>query len=464
CPKLAVDLDLPPSFRGCLVESKVQVRVGNVGTIVANGAKVAVVLPPTLDLLDAVPPPTVQNGDTLFFELGDLLPFVTTTVKLTVKTDCDSFLLGRTLCLEAFAALANPCPDFQPGQSKIKVSGQCLGDSIVRFTLKNVGDGPTLAAHSYTLIRNENILSTGSFSLDVQQSQAVDVLADGATYRMEATKYEDGTLTATAIENCRELTPGLITAFWFDRGPLEYDFDCRQAINSFDPNLKSVLPTGLGQDQHIVADRPLQYTIDFQNTGADTAFRVLLRDILGPNLDVSSFRPGFASHPYTWEIRGLDTLEVLFFPIMLPDSNVNEAASHGFFTFGIDQKPSLPDGSVLENTADIVFDFNPPITTNTVRQTIGQLTVQVDEPQAYAAHWQVLGNPTRDAATFRTKEFIAGEKRFDLYDASGRLERSVQFSGQEFEFLREGLGIGLYFFKISDMQGRVFAGKIAVAE
>lgn len=287
--------------------------------------------------------------------------------------------------------------------------------------------------------------------------------ADAATYRMEATKFDDGTLAATAIESCAGLTPGLITAFWLDKGPPDYDFDCREVLGSFGPNQKTAVPAGAGDEHAIVPNRPLEYTIDFQNTGTDTAFRVLLRDVLPPGLDINTFRPGFASHPYTWEIRGADTLDVLFFPVMLPDSNVNEPASHGFFSFTIGQGPDLPDGSILENKASIIFDFNPPIVTNTVRHTIRELLiVRVDEPRDQEILWRVLGNPMHQMATFQAKAFIAGAKRFELYDAAGRMVRSVYFEGQQFEFHRGGLPEGVYFFRISSLQRAAFTGKILV--
>ena len=285
---------------------------------------------------------------------------------------------------------------------------------------------------------------------------------DGSTYRMEATKYDNGTLTATALENCGGFTPGFITAYWLHDGLRNYDFDCREIRNAYDPNQKTAIPTGVGPEHLLTANRPIQYTIDFQNTGTDTAFRVLLRDILPNHLNVSTFRPGFASHPYHWEIRGGDTLEVLFFPIMLPDSNVNEADSHGWFSFEIAQKPDLPDGTTIENTASIVFDYNPPIVTNTVRHTIGQLTVSVDGPQPAGTHWQVFPNPARYTATFRALDVVAGEKRFELSDALGRVVRTERFDGQAFEFQRGNLPGGLYYFRIVDARGRTFSGKIVL--
>lgn len=463
CPELTVNLGLPSNFRGCLVNSDLQVSAQNTGTILAEGVRVAAVMPPVFELLSSVPLFSAQNGDTLFFEMGDLKPFETATVQMTVKTKCDTFLLEQTLCWETFAAMDNPCPKTPIAYSEIKLSAECVGDTIVHLGLKNIGDAPTQGWHAYKIIRNDEILYDNGFNLAAQQSLSFDFPADGATWRMEATKYDDGTPTAVALENCGGLTPGYINAFWLDEGPVDYDFDCRQVIGSYDPNQKTAVPTGVGWQGVIAPNQPLQYTIDFQNTGTDTAFRVLLRDDLPPHLDISTFRPGFSSHSCTWEING-NRLEVLFFPIALPDSNVNEPASHGFFNFTIDQKPNLPVGTTFYNSASIIFDFNPPILTNSVWHTIGKLTVRVDEAQPHASLWRVWGNPVRDAATFRTEEFITGEKRFELYDAAGRLARAVQFSGHEFEFQRDLLPAGLYFFKISDELGRMFTGKIVVAE
>ncbi|MEO6038894.1 MAG: T9SS type A sorting domain-containing protein, partial [Saprospiraceae bacterium] len=463
CPEMKLDLGMPANFRGCFAKSELEVSVENVGGGVAKGVKIAVVLPAAVELISAVPALSAQSGDTLFFEAGEVQPFAFAKVKLTVHTRCENFLLGQTLCVEAFSSLENTCPVNLPERSEIKLTAECLGDTTVRFTLKNIGDAATQNPHQFKIYRNENLFKTGDFSLDIQASLIENVPADGATYRMEATKLDNGKLTFAALEKCGGLTPGWITAFWLDNNLSGYDFDCRPVLLAYDPNQKTAVPAGAGPDHLLAANRPLQYTIDFQNTGSDTAFRVLIRDVLDNSLEIETFRPGFASHPYTWEIRG-NTLEVLFLPIMLPDSNMNEPASHGFFSFEIEQKPNLSDGVTLENTAGIIFDFNPPIVTNTVRHTIGQLTVQVDEPQAYVTLWEVLGNPTRDLATFRATAFIAGEKEFALYNATGQLVRQAQFFGQSFYFQRNGLSAGLYFFRIRDDAGRVFSGRIGLVD
>ncbi len=141
---------------------------------------------------------------------------------------------------------------------------------------------------------------------------------------------------------------------------------CRIATNSFDPNQKSAFPPGEGTNHWLPADSTIAYLVDFQNTGTDTAFRVVIRDTISAFLDLATVQPGPASHPYTWEILNGGVLKFIFDDIMLPDSNVNEAASHGFVQFEIKPRYGIPNYSLIENSAGIYFDFNEAILTNTV--------------------------------------------------------------------------------------------------
>ena len=125
-------------------------------------------------------------------------------------------------------------------------------------------------------------------------------------------------------------------------------------------------------------DEVITYTIRFQNTGNDTAFTVRLEDKLSDELDWETFRPLTASHDHRVTLAEGGNLEVLFPDILLPDRTTNEPASHGFFTFEIRAAAGLDDFTAIENTAGIYFDFNQPVITNTVTNTIVE-TLDADQ-------------------------------------------------------------------------------------
>ena len=144
-------------------------------------------------------------------------------------------------------------------------------------------------------------------------------------------------------------------------------FECRANQGSYDPNDKSIYIDGIADRDVIGEDSEIEYLIRFQNTGTDTAFIVRIEDQLSEDFNISSFRPVAGSHDYVWTLDENRTLVVVFDNIMLPDSTVNEEASHGFIRMRAALNRERPEpGDIVENTAAIFFDFNEPIITNTV--------------------------------------------------------------------------------------------------
>lgn len=138
---------------------------------------------------------------------------------------------------------------------------------------------------------------------------------------------------------------------------------------SYDPNDKIVDKSVLSPAQ--VADSTyLYYTIRFQNIGNDTAFRVFIYDSLDVRLDWNTFDIVGSSHDFEFVQRNGVQVEFDFKNIVLPDSNVNEEASHGFITYKIRPKSSLAVGDIITNKARITFDVNLPIITNTTTTAI----------------------------------------------------------------------------------------------
>ena len=142
---------------------------------------------------------------------------------------------------------------------------------------------------------------------------------------------------------------------------------------SFDPNDKAEIHGGAISPESLISGETLQYTIRFQNTGTDTAFTVNIRDTLDLMHDPSTLAMVAASHVYHLSIKNGNQLSWRFENILLPDSNVNESKSHGFIVFNIKLKPTTATGETVHNKASIYFDYNLPITTNSVATIIKKL-------------------------------------------------------------------------------------------
>lgn len=141
---------------------------------------------------------------------------------------------------------------------------------------------------------------------------------------------------------------------------------CRVLTNSYDPNEKRGAVDNR-RDCFAAADAQperLNYLIHFQNTGNDTALRVVVLDTLDLNkFDLRTLEPGPASHLYSLKIHGDRTLAWTFDNINLTDTLTSVAGSEGFVSFRIATKQPMGDGETLNNRASIYFDANAPVLT-----------------------------------------------------------------------------------------------------
>lgn len=133
---------------------------------------------------------------------------------------------------------------------------------------------------------------------------------------------------------------------------------------SYDPNDKSV-------DKTMITDwnNDLVYTVRFQNTGTDTAFKVTIIDTLDEDIEINSFKFIASSHDCNVFIQD-NILNFTYNNILLPDSNTNEILSHGFVKFSFKARSTTLITATVENRASIYFDYNLPIITNTVSSSI----------------------------------------------------------------------------------------------
>jgi hypothetical protein len=134
-------------------------------------------------------------------------------------------------------------------------------------------------------------------------------------------------------------------------------------VGSYDPNEKSESHGGKILYSSFTADDYLTYTILFENTGTAEAINVRVEDLLEVKLDETTVRMIRASSNYVLDKVG-SNLTWRFEGINLPPSNGSATIGHGEITFQVKPKTGYAIGDVISNTANIYFDFNPPITTD----------------------------------------------------------------------------------------------------
>lgn len=230
-------------------------------------------------------------------------------------------------------------------------------------------------------------------------------------------------------------------------------FALETVTGSYDPNDKRVSPEGeitesLLTDHHNLLD----YTVRFQNTGTASAINVFIVDTLSDLLNINTLEIIGASHPMRWEITGQRTVTWYFDHINLPDSVSNEPASHGFVRYRI--QPKLPFSELLNKTvrnyADIYFDFNQPVRTNTTESKF-VLASHTNAPLA-AGVIQVSPNPAGEEITVSCP-FSASEAELSIFDVAGKivLSRRVPVFGQFLKTVIQtgNLPQGSYFVKIT---------------
>ncbi len=388
CPMPSVSIAMPRMRRG-FSGQQVNVRVCNEPMATENleGAFCVVELDENLDVQSSSMPYSDLGNNQYSFDLGTITPdqcvdfTLSTTVMLTAVAQ-------QTLCLSAelypqpecvFDTIAAPFPptvtscEGQWDGSSLNIQGYCDGDTV-RFTITNQGqamgcyspvsvylDGQQIALDSLQL----NGGDSSSFAFwGLAQTWTVSVL--------QHPEHPGSSNPIASVENCGtgNWIPGVIGQFpQDDADPIE-DIFCGQVNAPYDPNDKTGFPNGLGETHAIQQNQQIEYLVRVQNIGTDKAVNVVILDTLSTDLNIFTVQSGVSSHPYQFRMYGPRVLEWRFNTILLPDSTTDEPGSNGFVMFKVQQVPDLPFGTVIENTANIYFDFEEPVITNTYFHTV----------------------------------------------------------------------------------------------
>ena len=217
-------------------------------------------------------------------------------------------------------------------------------------------------------------------------------------------------------------------------------------FGAFDPNDKQAQTESMQSTSvYTDSDNYIDYTIRFQNTGNAPATDVVVIDTLSTLFPYNPLQVLAASHALTAERIGR-LLRFTFLNIQLPDSSSDPVGSQGFVSFRMPldaTDPWLPYGTLIPNAADIYFDLNPPIRTNT-SELVVDLIWSVEEMEHGGVH--VFPNPS------------SGQVEVRLAGAGGVedvLLRSI--TGAELMRLRWPKGNASFAFDVSALASGLYA-------
>ena len=225
-----------------------------------------------------------------------------------------------------------------------------------------------------------------------------------------------------------------------DETPNDNTIVLKQTVTgSFDPNNKqclegeNVAPSEIGKFLH--------YVINFENTGNVAAQNIIVKDIIDTEkFDINSMEILIATHPVSTIVDG-NKIEFIF-------SNINlQPNRYGNVIFKIKTRGDLPPGSSVTNKADIYFDFNSAIETNTATTVFQVLANEGFEKDQSVA---ISPNPASDYLMIKANGKI---KSVQSYDIQGRIIANMLAGDTQMKMDISNYAKGIYFVKVITVDG-----------
>ena len=228
-------------------------------------------------------------------------------------------------------------------------------------------------------------------------------------------------------------------------------------VGAWDPNQKEVSPKGTGEVGFIDrSDSVLTYTIHFQNTGNYNAQNIYLIDTLSSNLNIATLKPVYSNHSFTTSVSETGIVKFTFNNIYLP---YYAPSSIGELIYTIHLKPNLPDLTKIKNTANIYFDYNAPIRTNTTLNTISH---SLGITSLSNTNNDILIYPNPSSGIFTVSSLKHKLQNIKVMNIIGEEILETTTNSQQTTIDLSSYRKGIYFIRITDENKNVINRKIVV--
>lgn len=237
-------------------------------------------------------------------------------------------------------------------------------------------------------------------------------------------------------------------------GPLK-----RGALPDF--NSMDVIHTGDPTNGHIDnTDSLFSYIIGIQNNTPDSVYSITILDTLSEFLDVNTIQRPFSNFPYTLCVTPDNVLIIQMNNVAVPSSGFDFQNSYGFLQYHIRRKMNIPNGSVISNSATIIFNNSEGVTTNKVENQY--LLASVEEQKI--DNFELYPNPTTGKLTLNLKQlFVDGHVEIFSLLGERMLSQSLVAGQTEYELDLSDLNNGMYLVRITG-QGQSLTKKVMISQ
>lgn len=394
-----------------------------------------------------LPKGTYQISQVLTFRnppINQLCPASNAAITVNATTG------GATYCNNNFYDTTSLCPDLAAGIFRIAtITPGFISKKAVRYA--NRGAVPiTGVVLKYRFLSSLTVLSSTTATYTVSGNVISWNLGTLAPYT-SGTKYVNFQTPVSL-----PLGTTVIDSVWIEPAGGDCDQSNNSAtfndtcVGSYDPNDKAASPA----NDMAPSVKSLDYLIRFQNTGTAPAHNVRIEDKIDDNFEKASLQVNDFSHQMNSYYDDNGKIYFEFPNIMLPDSGTDYEASQGYVSYSIQLKDNLPLGTKLKNTAEIYFDFNEPIITNTTVNTIVLKSSSGVQTQVAGLNVSIYPNPTQNIATIEVNLDKASKLSYTLFNIQGKLIRQEELANKAIgnvkqEINLEGLNSGIYILNLS---------------
>jgi hypothetical protein len=234
-----------------------------------------------------------------------------------------------------------------------------------------------------------------------------------------------------------------ITIDQAEETPEDNTFDFSEVvIGAFDPNDITCLQGDIVPDSLI--GEFLHYVIRFENTGNAPAENVVVTSEINANdYNINTLQVLNASHDmYARNNNGV--IEFVFENIQLSGSG-----GQGNILLKVKTKQDLVTNDDVEIDADIFFDFNFPITTNTATTVFSNLSLERFNPKL---NINIFPNPTTSDIFVESDSNI---QSITIYDVNGRKILNKKTESYQTNLSLSAFENGIYFMLVKTGQGEL---------